>query len=375
MWGTASIKDLCRQAKALGYQKMALTDTDNLCGMWSFIKACRHQGLTPIIGAEVTDPHTSHRAVCLVKNRNGYNNLTQLITTRHMDKNFSLKTILPNFSKGLVVLTRNHDLLPFWHENNVDVAVNLAGNPLSQHHPLCTTARKLGIPMVATPGSFFLNKEDVKIHYMLRAIGNNTCLSLLSHKDIAPDTAFLGSPDAYWKKFNIFPDAIKNSFVLAEKLEFQGPDFGIVMPPFENDTHLNVDKLLHQKTLKGAKIRYGSSLSGRVIKRIDHELKIIRQMNFCEYFLVVQRIIKKASRICGRGSGAASIVAYCLGITNVCPMKWPGCSDCLKRKSPKYPNGFPGSGNSMKPKKIFWKESNSDLNSRFWIFPNPGLKS
>ena len=60
-----------------------------------------------------------------------------------------------------MVLTRNHDLLPFWHENNVDVAVNLARNPLSQQHPLCTAARKLAIPMVATPGSFFLNKEDI----------------------------------------------------------------------------------------------------------------------------------------------------------------------------------------------------------------------
>ena len=322
MWGTACVKDLCRQAKRLGYQKIALTDTDNLCSMWPFIKACRHQGLKPIIGAEITDSRTSHRAICLVKNNKGYSHLTQLITQRHRDKNFSLKTALPHLSEGLVVLTKNHDLLPFWYENNVDVAVNLAGNPLSQQHPLCATARKLAIPMVATPGSFFMNKEDVKIHCMLRAIENNTCLSRLTHKDVAPDTAFLAGPDVYREKFNIFPDAIKNSFTLAEKLTFREPDFGIVMPPFENNTSLSVDKLLYQKTLKGAKIRYGSSLSGRVIRRIDHELAIIREMNFCDYFLVVQRIIKKASRICGRGSGAASIVAYCLGITNVCPIKY-----------------------------------------------------
>lgn len=117
MWGTVSIKNLCRQAKAQGYQQIALTDTDNLCGMWQFINACKHENLTPIIGAEVTDPQTSHRAVCLVKNNTGYSHLTRLITQRHRDKNFSLKTTLPNFSKGLVVLTKNHDLLPFWHEN------------------------------------------------------------------------------------------------------------------------------------------------------------------------------------------------------------------------------------------------------------------
>ena len=322
MWGTASVKDLCRQAKAHGYQSIALTDTDNLCGMWPFIKACRLQGLVPVIGAEITDPHTSHRAVCLVKNNKGYSHLTRLITQRHQNKDFSLKTALPHLSEGLLVLTKNHDLLPYWHENRMDIAVNLTRNPLSQQHPLCVTAKKLAIPVVATPGSFFLNKEDVKTHHMLRAIENNTCLSRLTHKDIAPDTAFLGSPDAYKKKFNIFPEAIKNSFALAEKLAFQGPDFGIIMPPFKNDTGCNAAQLLYEKTLKGAQRRYGASLSGRVIKRIDHEINIIRQMNFCEYFLVVEKIVKKASRICGRGSGAASIVAYCLGITNVCPIKY-----------------------------------------------------
>ncbi len=323
MHGTASIKDLCRQAKLYGYKSIALTDTDNLCGMWTFIKECRLNGLKPVIGAEVTDPNNVlHQAVCLVKNSIGYSNLTRLITSRHRDKKFSLKTGLPRFAKGIVVLTKNYDLLPFWHENHVDLCADLVGHPLSQQHPLCITARKLGIPLVATPGSFFLNREDIKTHCMLRAIDSNTCLSRLTCKDTAPKSAFLGSCERYKKKFNILPQAIKNSFILTEKLEFQAPDFGIVMPPWKDKTKLSADQLLYEKTMKGAKKRYGSSLPWRVIKRIDHELAIIEQKNFCEYFLVVERIVKKASRICGRGSGAASIVAYCLGITNICPIKY-----------------------------------------------------
>lgn len=322
MWGTASVKNLCRQAKAHGYQRIALTDTNNLCGMWPFINACRHEGLTPVIGAEITDPSTSHRAVCLVKTSRGYSHLTRLITQQHQDKQFCLKTALPPLSRGLLILTRNHDLLPFWHENNMDIAVNLARNPLSHQHPLCATAKKLAIPMVATPGSFFLDKKDVKIHHMLRAIDNNTCLSRLTQKDTAPDTAFFAPPETYHKKFAIRPSAIKNCLALAEKLTFQEPDFGIVMPPLKGTSTINAAQLLYDKTLAGAKIRYGASLSGPVIRRIDHELNIIGKMNFCEYFLVVERIVKKASRICGRGSGAASIVAYCLGITNVCPIKY-----------------------------------------------------
>ncbi len=321
MWGTASVKQLCRQAKAHGYRQLALTDTDNLCGMWQFIHACRSQGLQPVIGAEITDPHTAHRAICLVKNDTGYSHLTRLITRRHRNKTFSLKTDLPSLSKGLVVLTKNPDLLPFWHENQVDVAINLTRNPLSRNHPLCVTARHLNLPLVATPGSFFLNREDVNIHRMLRAIEKKTCLSRLPQKDTAPATAFFASPDVYREKFIICPSAIKNSFVLAEKLNFQGPDFGIVMPPLKEATRLPADQLLYNNTLQGAKIRYGTHLPGPVRQRIEHEMNIIRQKNFCEYFLVVEQIVKKASRICGRGSGAASIVAYCLGITNVCPLK------------------------------------------------------
>lgn len=322
MWGTASVTSLCQKAKALGYTKLALTDTDNLCGMWQFICACARHDLTPVIGAEITDPVTAHRAVCLVKTPRGYSHLTQLITRRHTDRHFSLKTTLPALSEGLIVLTKNHDLLLFWHENQVDLAVNLTRNPLSKQHPLCVTAKKLNIPMAATPGSFFLNPQDADIHRMLRAIENNTCLGRLTAKDMAPDNAFLASVQHYHQKFSIQPETIKNTFLLGEKLEFTAPDFGIVMPPLKDASNIPADRLLYEKTLAGAKKRYGQSLSGKVLARIDHEITIIRQKNFCEYFLVVQNIVKRASRICGRGSGAASIVAYCLEITNVCPIKY-----------------------------------------------------
>ncbi len=329
MWGTADVKSLCSRARAFGYTHLALTDTDNLYGMWPFIKACRHQGLIPILGAEVTDPADGHRAVCLVKDRTGYSHLTRLISQRHQDKNFSLKNDLPPLSKGLIVLTKHADLLWFWHENNVDLAVNLARSPLSQKHPLRAAAERLGIPLVATPGSFFLSAKDAKIHCMLRAIDKNTCLSRLTAQDIAPDTAFLERPECYEHRFNMLPNAVKNSVVLADKITFQGPDFGIVMPPLDKQNLIDeknpvndAARRLYEKTLEGAKKRYGKSLPGPVINRIDHEMAIIRQKNFCEYFLVVEKIVQRASRICGRGSGAASIVAYCLGITNVCPIKY-----------------------------------------------------
>jgi DNA-directed DNA polymerase III PolC len=322
MWGTAPVMQLCQYAKQLGYEKIALTDTNNLYGMWSFISACKALGMTPIIGAEITDPNRSHRAICLVKNGEGYQNLTRLLTRRHRDKQFVLRECLADFGKGLVILTQSPDLLAFWHEQGLDLGAALPRNPLSQTHPLCRIARKLGIPLAATPGNFFLTPGGGQRHALLRAIDKNTCLSRLGPGDMAPATAFLASPGHYRKRFCLLPEAIENTRMLAEKLTFQGPDFGTVMPKFLGKTDRQASVLLREKTFAGAISRYGLSLPGRVISRIEYELSIIAQKKFCGYFLVVQQIVQQATRICGRGSAAASIVAYCLGITNVCPVKY-----------------------------------------------------
>ena len=74
MWGTQSPEKICTAAKQRGYNRLALTDTDNLYGLWPFLKACRRTGITPIIGAELTDPACNHRSVCLIENDEGYGN-------------------------------------------------------------------------------------------------------------------------------------------------------------------------------------------------------------------------------------------------------------------------------------------------------------
>ena len=322
MWGTTGLKALCRCAADLGYSRIALTDTDNLYGMWPFIQECRHHGLTPVIGADITDPDTRSRAVCLVKNSEGFSSLTRLITQRHCNPDFSLKKDLPLFSNGLMVLTRDAAFLADWHEHGMDLAANLAQTPLSARHILCATARKRNLPLVATPDNYFLYPGDTGLHQMLRAIDRNTSLSRLKHSDTALPNAFFPAPAIFEKRFGMLPEALTNSRMIAEKIEFTGPDFGIVMPPLTDEpTGEPADRLLYKKAMAGARKRYGQNLPAAVTQRIDHELAIIRQKGFCQYFLVVQRIVQRASRICGRGSGAASIVAYCLGITNVCPIK------------------------------------------------------
>jgi len=122
MWGTSSPKEICAVAKQRGYNRLALTDTDNLYGLWPFLKACERMGIIPIVGAELTDCTSKRRAVCLVENDEGYRNLCRLITRRHSDDLFDLKSAIVEHSKGFVVLTLTRELLFKCHAAGVTVA-------------------------------------------------------------------------------------------------------------------------------------------------------------------------------------------------------------------------------------------------------------
>src|SRR5690606_3694989 len=103
--GVTPVEDLCRAARARGYTRLALTDRDNLYGLPAFLKACRYVDLQPIIGAEITDPApgSTRRAICLVRDEEGYRNLCRLITARH-GEGFSLTEAVRAHAQGLIVL-------------------------------------------------------------------------------------------------------------------------------------------------------------------------------------------------------------------------------------------------------------------------------
>lgn len=323
MWGTASVGRLCRVARRMGYTRLALTDTDNLYGLWPFLAACRREGITPIVGAEVTDPGGRHRAVCLVANAAGYRNLCRLLTARHMAAAFCLKTALPERAEGLVVLAREPELLAAWHAAGVRVAAAMPRRPLPAAHPLRQLAGRRGIPLVATPGSFFVEPSEHAIHRLLRAIDRKTSLVRLPPDAAAPPAAWLGSAAVYRRRFAVCPEALAATAALAEELTFTGPAFGLVMPPWPatGPRKADPDAALRTAAYRGALRRYGRDLPEPVVDRLEHELRVIASMRFSAYFLVVRDIVRPSSRTCGRGSGAASLVAYCLNISNVCPLK------------------------------------------------------
>ena len=158
MHATVSPRALCRQARQLGYTTLALTDSNNLYGLWPFLAACSEQGLTPIIGAEIRT--ASQRIFCLVKDRGGYRNLCRLLTERHCNPDFHLSTALINSHQGLVLLVPETTLLLHCRDIGADTTAALLGQPDQHTSRLRQAARQNGIPAVAMNESFFLTPED-----------------------------------------------------------------------------------------------------------------------------------------------------------------------------------------------------------------------
>jgi DNA polymerase-3 subunit alpha/error-prone DNA polymerase len=320
MWGTASPEQLCAAARQHGLAKLALTDTDNLYGLWEFLRACRRQEISPIVGAEITEPHGDGRLACLVKDAQGFRNLCRLLTLRHRQEGFSLRKALPGLMQGLLVLSDQADDLAWLHDAGADLAAAMHQSPRGGYR-LRQAARRLGVPLAAVPANYFLRPADYQVHRVLRAIALNTSLSRLTPGDLAPRDAWLASPREYARRFNALPEALAATHELAERLDFVLQP-RTVMPPWDDPQGRDAHTALRQEAYAGAAGRYGQPLPQAAVQRLEYELDIIRQKDFSSYFLVVRDLVKRSPRICGRGSGAASLVAYCLGITNVCPLKF-----------------------------------------------------
>ncbi len=321
MRGTVSPKAQARRAQELGYDYLALADVDNLYGLWEFRRACREHGLRPITGAEVTQPGSQERAWCLVESAAGFSSLCRLLTRRHTEEGFSLARAVTEEADGLAVLTDHAGLLTAWRGQGISALAAMPRKPTGAPLTLRRMARRLDAPLVALTDACFLEPGDRERHQVLRAIAGNTSLSRLDPKDLAPPDALLAGPSEYARRFAPLPEALAGARALAERLSFI-PAPGITMPPWHDEEGRSADQALRARAYAGAAGRYGSPLPGEVTARLERELGIIAGKGFSSYFLVVEDIVHRSPRICGRGSGAASLVAFSLGITNVCPLKF-----------------------------------------------------
>jgi error-prone DNA polymerase len=315
-WGLPTLEELCQAARANGMAHLALTDTNGLYGAVFFIQAAREAGLKPILGCELV--HEKNRAVLLVKNEEGYANLCRLVSDLHCDQGFELIPALRKSREGLIVLSDDERLLKGLRQKGIeDLFVEISpGYGMARAYGFSRTS---GIPPVATNRVSLLRKEDFPIHRVLRAVSLNTKLSRLTPEDLCRESSFFTSSSEMIALFPHAPAAIQNTLRVAKGCCTEWNLDRVVFPCFEEMSDNQAFEALYRAALDGCKRRYGE-ITPEVTKRLDHEMAIIRVKNYAHYFLVVADITAQARQSCGRGSAAASIVSYALGITHVDPI-------------------------------------------------------
>lgn len=318
MRGVSSLEALCEAAKAQGAESLALTDSNGLYGAVRFLEVARRQGLRPLLGAELT--HDDRRALLLVKTPEGYANLCRLLSERHAEGHFDLIAAVGRYRRGLILLSDDAEALPLWKKQS-PAGLYVELTPGALMHDALVLSRKAGIPPAATNRVHFVSAQDFSLHRLLRAIDLNTTLSRLDSQDCCASTHWLMPPERMARHFPHVPAALANTERIARACHSDWNFTATVFPQFEDRSDAQAFEDLKRKTADGAAQRYGQPLPEAVARRIEHELAIIKDKRFAHYFLVVDDIVRQAPRTCGRGSVAASIVSYCLGITHVDPIR------------------------------------------------------
>lgn len=317
MWGVPTVEALCQAAQSQGQDYLALTDTNGLYGAIRFLEVAREHGLKPIIGAELIA--SVHRAVLLAKNPTGYANLCRILSARHCEASFELIETVAQHRTGLVILSDDPVAVTAWSaESAEDLYVELT---LSQALPdAVALSCRLKLPPVATTRASFLHPSDYHAHRLLRAIAQNTTLSRLKPDHCALPSHWLMPESVLVRHLPHVPEAITNTRQIAEVCHTDWDFKQTIFPSFRQLSSDAAFETLQRKTYEGAIWRYGT-LSVIVRQRVEKELAVIREKGYADYFLVVDEIVRQAPRTCGRGSAAASIVSYCLGITHVDPIR------------------------------------------------------
>ncbi len=315
--GANKTEELIDAALARGMSALALTDTNGVYGLVWFLQYAAERGLRPIVGAELRAE--TERAVILARNREGYATLCRLVSRRHLEADFCLTRALQEEREHLVVLSDHVPLLCALGRQNGTSRLYVELNDPAAEPPLLDFSRRSGIPVVATNDVYFVDPVDFPMHRLLRAIDLNTCLSRIPPGELAGTDRWLKPPDVMARRYPHLEKALENTLRIADDCRTELGIGRLVFPTFETPDGSDAFEYLRDECYRGAERRYGE-LSDPVIKRLEHELAIIKSKGFASYFLVVQDIVRQSARTCGRGSAAASLVSYCLGITHVDPI-------------------------------------------------------
>ena len=318
MQGLISIPDLVSLSKSNGMDTLALTDVNGLWGFIHFVKHCNDAGIQPIAGTNLISD--TDEVILLAENQCGYENICRALSALHDNPNHSVVDIIRNFSSGIFVLGHDISTLSELVKFIPDTHLFVELRPGITESIAQKIAKKLKLEMIVTGDVYFRSQIDYNAYLTLQAIKYNTTIKDLDR--------FTCKSDEHWYRHEaemvkLFPnslDALNNSYYLADRCKKDWSFINTIFPGLLlKDTH-NANEELKNKIYAGAKIRYGQ-VDGEIKKRIHYELEIIKQKGFAPYFLIVQDIVRQTRATIGRGSAAASIISYCLFITQVDPIR------------------------------------------------------
>ena len=315
-YGTISVKELVQQCVELGIGVAALTDINCISGIYDFHRLCEKNNIRPVVGVDIRTDNKQHY-ICLAKNQSGIGEINRLLTQHHCEGNdFPLHH--PNLPDVFVVYPLNN--YPEKLHRNEYIGIR----PEEINLLINSTLKKYIPRMVILQPVTFTTKREYKLHKILRAIDRNTLVTKLEENDICGQNEKLISIDELLKNYRHYPQIIENTQQLLEQCHFH---FDYKTPKNKKSFTESKDsdiKLLKKLAYKGFSRRYHDD-DRKAKARMDKELDVINQLNFCAYFLITWDIIQYSNRMgfmhVGRGSGANSIVAYCLGITDICPLE------------------------------------------------------
>ncbi len=315
-YGTLSLGRLAEEASLKGVRTMALTDINNSTGIPDFVNACGKAGIKPLAGIEFrNDDLPMYTGIAM--NNEGFYELNDFLSTHLIEKK--------PFPGMPPVLSNAWFVFPYGSRNPEQLRDNefLGVREPDLNRLRIQHSRQDYHKMAAWIPVTFANADDYLLHRHLRAIDHNILLSKLTLQMVAPEGEVFVSEETLKGKFDGFPELLQNAAMIAEEsfIEF---DYRSVKNRQTFTGSRNDDRVLLEKlALDGWKYRYGED--GEALKRIRHELEIIDKLGFSAYFLITWDIIRysmgRGFYHVGRGSGANSIVAYCLRITDVDPIE------------------------------------------------------
>ena len=346
---------------------LALTDHGNLYGAIEFYSAAQAVNVKPIIGCEMylapksRRDRTSERGqedafyhfTVLAQTNEGYHNLMKLSSIGFLEGYYYKprvdKEVLSTYGKGLVALSgclkgelaqalladKDAEALRivgqyqdiFGKENYyLELMDHGLADQRRQNEKLLELAKRTGVKLVATNDCHYLKKEDAPVHDALLCIGTGSNLSEPNRLRFNAEEFYYKSAEEMYALFKTCPQAVSTTLEIAERCNVEIRFDQMLLPHYDVPVGESPDSYLEKLCMDGLARRYGSAAPG-YHDRLRYELSIIRKMGFSTYFLIVWDFVSYARREGvpvgpGRGSGAGSLVAYALGITNICPVKY-----------------------------------------------------